>query len=247
MTARAVAVMMSPVSDLGGARPAVRTTAPGWRDPRLWVGVLIVVVSVVAGARLFASADDSVAVWAADTDLVAGSAVSADDLRVVHVRFRDGDDLEGYVLAAEAPDGAAVLTRDVGAGELLPSGALGSGDDADVVHVPVPVEGVRVPPSVRAGSVVDVWASGDALTSAPGGTGDGTGDGSGASGSEAPSPGALLLLEEVQVVEAPSGDAQLGSTSDRQLVIAVPDEQQDAVGPALAAIATGVVTVTVRA
>jgi len=27
----------------------------------------------------------------------------------------------------------------------------------------------------------------------------------------------------------------------------VPDEQQDAVGPALAAIATGVVTVTVRA
>lgn len=243
MTARAVAVMMSPVSDLGGARPAVRTTAPGWRDPRLWVGVLIVVVSVVAGARLFASADDSVAVWAADTDLVAGSAVSADDLRVVHVRFRDGDDLEGYVLAAEAPDGDALLTRDVGAGELLPSGALGSGDDADVVHVPVPVEGVRVPPSVRAGSVVDVWASGDALTSAP----DGAGDGSGSSGSEAPSPGALLLLEEVQVVEAPSGDAQLGSTSDRQLVIAVPDEQQDAVGPALAAIATGVVTVTVRA
>ena len=33
-------------------------------DPRLWVGVAIVAVCVVAGARLLAAADDTVAVWA---------------------------------------------------------------------------------------------------------------------------------------------------------------------------------------
>ena len=32
--------------------PAVRASTPGWRDPRLWVGVAIVAVSVVGGARL---------------------------------------------------------------------------------------------------------------------------------------------------------------------------------------------------
>ena len=37
---------------------------PGWRDPRLWIGVAIVAVSVVVGSRLLAAADDSVAVWA---------------------------------------------------------------------------------------------------------------------------------------------------------------------------------------
>ncbi|WP_299052203.1 hypothetical protein [uncultured Nocardioides sp.] len=38
---------------------ATRARTPGWRDPRLWIGVLIVAVSVVVGVRLVSSADDS--------------------------------------------------------------------------------------------------------------------------------------------------------------------------------------------
>ena len=40
---------------------------PGWRDPRLWVGVVLVTGSVVAGARLLAAADDMAPVWAASS------------------------------------------------------------------------------------------------------------------------------------------------------------------------------------
>ncbi|MBW6551905.1 hypothetical protein MMA91_24640, partial [Salmonella enterica] len=56
--------------------PAVRASTPGWRDPRLWVGVAIVAVSVVGGARLLASADDTVAVYGVVTDMGAGDEVT---------------------------------------------------------------------------------------------------------------------------------------------------------------------------
>src|SRR5687768_11311810 len=60
---------------LHDAPQAVRATRPGWRDPRLWVGILIVAVSVVAGARLLAAADDTVTVWTAVRDMGAGDTV----------------------------------------------------------------------------------------------------------------------------------------------------------------------------
>ena len=98
--------MMTPVSrNLGSsgaphAAQAVRVTRPGWRDPRLWVGVLIVAVSVVAGARVLASADDTVSVWAAARDMGAGDTITADDLVVRRVRFGETTGLERYFGAA---------------------------------------------------------------------------------------------------------------------------------------------------
>ena len=97
--------MMTPVSRYLGnpgvqAPPvAVRATTPGWRDPRLWIGVAIVAVSVVAGARLLASADDTVAVWAVIDDMGAGDLVSESDLEVRRVRFADDADLARYFRA----------------------------------------------------------------------------------------------------------------------------------------------------
>lgn len=40
--------------------PATRTGTPGWRDPRLWIGVLVVAASVVLGARIVGGSDDTV-------------------------------------------------------------------------------------------------------------------------------------------------------------------------------------------
>ena len=67
--------------------PATRSTNPGWRDPRLWVGVVLVTGSVVAGARIMAGADDTTAVWAASGDLVAGQTLTTEDLTATRVRF----------------------------------------------------------------------------------------------------------------------------------------------------------------
>lgn len=235
---------------LGNVRPqqATRATAPGWRDPRLWVGLLIVAVSVVVGARVLASADDTVAVWAAREDLPAGSALAPDDLVAVEVRFRDGDRLGEYVAASDPPGPDVRLDRDVGAGELLPSGAVVPADESDVLHLPVTVEPGLVPPGVGVGSVVDLWVAGSDLPAASdeGASDEGAASDEAASDEGATRSGAVLLLEGVRVVEAPGASTQVGSVADRQLVLAVPDEQRDAVRTAVAAMAAGTVTVAQR-
>ena len=179
--------------------PATRATRSGWRDPRLWVGLLIVAVSVVAGARLLAAADDTVAVWAVATDAGPGARIDPDDLVVHRVRFADDGDLAGYFTVDDRLPAELSLVRGVGAGELLPRSSLGSGDaTADAVELPIAVDAEQVPPSVRSGSVVDVY-----LLGSRGGDGP--------------------LLTEATVVDAPPLESTFGATTGRrQLVLTVP-------------------------
>src|SRR5689334_6303149 len=113
--------------------PATRSGSAGWRDPRLWVGVVLVTGSVVAGARLLSSADDMTSVWAASTDLAAGQTVTADDLRATRLRFDDAADRQRYLGVDDELPPALTLTRPLAAGELVPAGALGEqADDGSV-------------------------------------------------------------------------------------------------------------------
>ena len=79
------------------ATPAQRVRRPGWRDPRLWIGVVLVAGCVVAGARMLAAADDTVQVWAAASDLGAGDRLTEDDLVAQRVRFADAAALAGLL------------------------------------------------------------------------------------------------------------------------------------------------------
>ena len=74
---------MSGVHDMSELpRPAAkRLRRPSWRDSRLLVGVLLVLLAATLGARAVAAADDRVPVWVAAGDLVAGDAVGVDGLR----------------------------------------------------------------------------------------------------------------------------------------------------------------------
>ena len=103
--------------------PALRGQRPAWRDPRLWIGIVLVAASVVVGARVLAAADDTVQVWAAARDLGAGQRVEADDLVAQRVRFADADALEGYFTVDDELPADLELTRSVAAGELLPQGS----------------------------------------------------------------------------------------------------------------------------
>jgi hypothetical protein len=181
---------------------ATRVARSSWRDPRLWIGLLIVAGSVVLGARLLAAADDTVSVWAVVADQGPGSPVELDDVVAVRVRFDDDADRERYLSADEPlPDGI-VLARGVGGGELLPRAAIDSDQDASDVLVPLDLEPDRVPLGVDAGSVIDVYVGG------VGGRGD-----------ERPGP----ALHAVTVVSAPAADESLAVTGTRQLVVAVDD------------------------
>jgi hypothetical protein len=215
-------------------RPAVRARTPGWRDPRLWVGVAIVAVSVVAGARLVGAADESVPVWAVAEDMGAGDAVAADDLVAHRVRFVDPAHLELYYPASEALPADLQLVRGVDAGELLPRSAVGAASQSGTVQLPVAVDAALVPPSVQAGSVVDVYVT----------AGDGSGEA--AEGGRGGALAARPVLEGVTVIDAPPLDEGFAATGKRQLVLGITDDQAAAFFRATGAVTTPVLTVLRR-
>lgn len=140
------------MTSLDTARPRTRAF---WGDARFFLGILLVAASV-AGVWLVVSASRQTApAFAANRTIVPGEAISSDDVRLVDVSL-------GQVGAVYLqPDGLAdglVATRTIESGELVPLSAVG---DADAVRTTSVVlrSAVDVPGSVRAGSVVEVWAA----------------------------------------------------------------------------------------
>jgi hypothetical protein len=225
-----------PAGPSAGARASVtvspaarRATRSTWRDPRLVIGLVIVAVSVLLGARLFAAADDTVQVSVARVDLPAGAQVRPGDLDTRDIRFGDQELADRYLPAGATLPAGAVLTRDVAAGEMVPRAAVGQ-QSAAVTEVPLSVAADAVPRGAHAGSVVDVW-----VTPRP--------DARAEAGGEAES---VLVFDDVVVVDAPRSGSALGPSATRQVVVGVPDEQRDQLSTALARLATGTVVLTER-
>lgn len=135
---------------------AHRLQPPTWRDRRLLVGVVLVLCAVVLGSAVVAHADDTQPMYAASHVLVPGQALTTADVHLVRVQL--GDQAGRYLSAARALAPGRVVVQGVGAGELVPSSAVGSQADVDVRPVPVPIL-AGAAAGVKAGSVVDVWVA----------------------------------------------------------------------------------------
>lgn len=188
---------------------AARLRAPSWRDPRLLVGVALVLGSVVLGTRVVAAADRTTPVWALAAPVAAGQAVRAGDLRPVGVRL-DAPASGAYVPASTAPDGDWVALRTLAAGELLPRSALGSAAQLTARPVTVPLD--AVPAGVEVGAQVDVWAA----WPEPAGAGADPVP-------SAPAPEQLLSGAEVSAVS--SGSGGLGARRSTDVQVLVPTEE----------------------
>ncbi|MGW2093298.1 hypothetical protein [Promicromonospora sukumoe] len=141
------------VRDQGLPEPvASRLRRPGWRDPRLVTGLVVVALSVALGSWVVSTASRTVPVFVADGALTPGEPLTADALRTADVRLGAGT---GRYLPADEPlpDGLVAL-RVVDDGELVPLTALGA--DADVRSVAVPVAS-GLSDRIRPGAVVDLW------------------------------------------------------------------------------------------
>ncbi|AWF98949.1 hypothetical protein BEH61_10585 [Clavibacter michiganensis subsp. insidiosus] len=121
-------------------------------DPRFIVGLVLVLVSTGGVVALLRSADSSVVVMAAGSALDAGTTVHASDL--VPVRIDGAADL--YV-SPDAADGL-VVTRFVGAGELVPRSSVSSSDARTTASVVIPTA-AGADHLVAPGTVVDIWAA----------------------------------------------------------------------------------------
>ncbi len=135
---------------------AKRLQRPSWRDSRLLVGVLLVLVAATLGARAVASTDDRVPMWVATGDLVAGDMVTADSVRRADVRL--DDDMGSYLSAATPPAAGTYVARDVRAGELVPRSAFGAADQVGLQRVTVRADAVSATGLAR-GSRVDLFVT----------------------------------------------------------------------------------------
>ncbi len=132
--------------------PATRA----WRDPRLAIGLLLVVASMAGVGALVTAVDGSTPLYVARAALLPGDRIEAGDLAVIGARL--GPAREHYLAAGELPAGGAVVTRPVPAGELVPASAVGGAADASLAPVVVDVRG-ELSRSVVPAAAVDVWAT----------------------------------------------------------------------------------------
>jgi hypothetical protein len=192
------------VAELASPR-AVRMTAPRWLDARLALGVLLVLVSIVAGARIFASADTLTGVYVAAHDLVPGQHLTSADLDVTRVRLPAAGGR--YIAAGAAPPVGYVVTRYVGAGELVPLGAVSAGAATTRSRlVTVPVQSGHLADALQRGDLVDVYVTAKA-----------------AAGAAVPAP--TLVLAGVPVESRDGGSRSFSGTSQLAVVLAVPVDQ----------------------
>ncbi len=195
------------MSDLP-APAASRIRAPSWRDSRLLVGVLLVLVSTVAGAVVVARADDRLPVYAASRSVVPGQPLTAADVTVIRARIGDG---AGAYLPADQPLPAdAYALREVRRGELIPAASVGGPADVGVQQLSLLVDSTSAA-ALGSGSVVDIYVN------RPEEGSDGVG--------VARLRGPERVLEGVSVVRVAGEDAVLGSAADTRAVqVMVPRE-----------------------
>lgn len=190
----------------------------------MWVGVAIVAISVIAGARIIGAADDTIEVWSVSSDMAAGQPLTADDLVATQIYFRDPGEADSYLRVSDRLPADARLNRAVGAGELVPRTALQRAGSGGVSTLPLVLPALAMPPDLTPGTRVDVWSVnevGDRFRS-------------------------KVILEDVEVVGVPAGADGFGATLERQLLLGIEADQQEAVGAALEAAADGTLTIQKR-
>jgi hypothetical protein len=192
------------VSDAPASPKAGRLSTPSWLDARLVLGVLLVLVSVVVGARVLAAADRTQLVWSAARDLAPGTVLTEADLAPVEVRLFGAG--RQYLAGTETGYPGYVLERELGQGELVPLAALARpGQGPELRQVSVPVLPGRFPRGLDAGQQVDVWATPDRDAAAL------------AAGEE--QLGSRLVLEAVPVFAVPDAGGGLSAGSPEQAVV----------------------------
>ncbi|WP_026546153.1 flagella basal body P-ring formation protein FlgA [Paenarthrobacter nicotinovorans] len=186
----------------GAVVAAARLKKPSWKDPRLLIGILLVLVSVAGVIALVGSADRTTQVYTAREEIAVGQAVTMADLSIANVRL---DDLEsGYVTVEGGwADGRVALQR-VAKNQLLAKESLGQADALNRKPVAVSVEG-ELPVQVVGGARVDVWVA--------------------LPGSNSAFDEPHLLLPSAEIAQVVSGPVGLGASKTTQILVLVTDEQ----------------------
>jgi hypothetical protein len=125
-------------------------------DARLLVGLALVAASIAAVVGIVTAADEGEDVFAAPGLLTAGQVLTLADLDVRRVAL--GIEGHGYLTPADMPPEGLVVTRTVGAGELVPRSAVGDARGPSATTVVVTLS-TALGATVRPGDSLDLWSA----------------------------------------------------------------------------------------
>lgn len=184
---------------------AARLKRPSWRDPRLLMGILLVLVSVAGVVFLVNSADRTTEVYAARDGIGVGEALTAEN--VVRAKVRLGETEQHYIpVESGLPEGMVAVQR-IAKDQLVPRASLGEVDQLDRKPVALTID-ETLPSQAVEGARVDVWvAQPDAKN-----------------GYSEPK----LLLSGAEIAEVTAGSTALGSTKTTVLMVLVEDSHMPA-------------------
>lgn len=179
-----------------------RLKRPSWKDPRLLVGFLLVLASVVGVTSLVGAADQTTDMYVAREAIAVGEKVTQENTSRVKVRLSD---LEQYYVSGQSglPEGLVAVQR-IGKDQLLPRESLGTADALDRKPVAITVEEI-LPEQAVAGSRVDVWV---ALPDTRNGYSEPT-----------------MLLRGAEISQITPGTRALASSRSTVLMVLVNDDQ----------------------
>ncbi|MGP4031338.1 hypothetical protein [Pseudarthrobacter sp. 1C304] len=179
-----------------------RLKKPSWKDPKLLVGILLVLASVAGVVSLVGAADQTAEAYTAREPIAVGEKLTVDKLNRVKVRL--GDVEQHYLTPATGVAEGLVAAQRIGKDQLVPRGSLGQPDGQGRKPVAVTVE-EALPAQAVAGSRVDVWV---ALPDAR-------------NGFSPPS----LLLPGAEIAQVTPGSTALGSARSTVVMVLVEDGQ----------------------
>lgn len=188
-------------------KAAERIAVHRWRDPRLLLGIMLVLLSTVVGAKLFAAHDDTVAYWSVRNSVAAGDAVELDDLVSTRVRLASSTG-DSYVRVDDelpAAIGDLSWARDVSSGSLLENSAIVVDSEQTAGELPLNVASGSYPLDLRSGETVDVWV--------------GPGPG------EPAEDRSVLVLRAARVLSTGGDSTAIGGSLARTILVGVADGQ----------------------
>jgi hypothetical protein len=179
-----------------------RLKKPSWKDPRLLVGLLLVLASVVGVVSLVGAADQTTEVYVAREAIAVGEKLTGDNTARAKVRL--GELEEHYVVGEDGlPEGLVAVQR-IGKDQLLPKESLGNPDLLDRKPVAITID-EPLPGQALAGSRVDVWV---AQPDSRNGFSEPT-----------------MLLPGAEIAQVTPGSTALGSSRSTVLMVLVSDDQ----------------------
>jgi len=125
------------------APSATRLKSPSWLDGRLVIGVVLVLLSVVVGAKIISSSQRYDVLWAASRDIAPGTTLIKADLVQVDVRFKDHGAV--YISTAGASPVGRVTVAPLADGQLIPLTAVPATTPPATRLVTIPVARLHMP------------------------------------------------------------------------------------------------------